>query len=153
MAKRIAVTSTRGVQAIELAFAGVLAASAYLYVTTGWGTPFPGCWPQLPMPQSLIPAAAQLALAIGFAIAAVRNIAGPTLRDALLLSAILATFSFFAVHGGAYTLGTGIARLGQSGCLEVGPPWSYVLGGFAILVGAIALYAAAELVRGGAASE
>ena len=135
-------------QAIALLCAGVLAASAFLYVTTGYGTPFPGCWPQLPRPYALFLAIGHAVLAAGFVVAATRDLSGISLKDAFLVTLFLALFSFFALNAGAYALVTGIARIGGSGCLRVGPPWSYGIGLLAVVVGAVALLAAAILGLG-----
>jgi hypothetical protein len=137
----IPITSRAGVQAVAPAFAGALGVSAYFFATTGWGTPFAGCWPALSRPAALSVAAFEIALAFGFVVAALRGPSGP--KDPLLVAMVLALFAALAVGGGVYTLATGVARFGKSGCLEAGAPWSYGLGILAIFAGAVALYAAA----------
>jgi hypothetical protein len=148
MTKGIPITSRGGVQAVALVFAGALGVSAYLFATTGWGTPFPGCWPSLPRPWALSVAALEVVLAVGFVIAALRSAAGPDRKDPLLIGLVLALFSSLALGAGTYILATGVARYGKSGCLEVGAPWSYGAAAFSILVGAVALYAAAMILFG-----
>jgi hypothetical protein len=59
---------------------------------------------------------------------------------------VLALGASLALHGGAHTLITGIARFGRGQCLEIGAPLSYVIGVVAIGIGALALYAAAVTV-------
>lgn len=144
----IPITTRRGVQAVALVFAGALGVSAYLFATTGWGTPFPGCWPPLPRPLALSVSAVQATLAVGFGVAAVRNPAGPAVHDRLLVGLVLSLFAAVALTGAAYTFATGVARFGKSGCLDVGAPLSYGAGAIAIVVGAIALTAAATVVAG-----
>jgi hypothetical protein len=120
--KGIPITSPQGVQVVSLVFAGVLALSAYFFVTTGWGTPFPGCWPGLSRPVALSVAVLEAMLAFGFVIAALQIPSTPRLKDSLLVTMVLALFASIAVGGGVYTLTTGIARFGRSGCLQVGAP-------------------------------
>lgn len=139
---KIPITSERGVQAVALVFAGVLTASAYFFVTTGWGTPFPGCWPDLPRAAALAVAAVQLALAVGFVAAALR---ARTVDHPLLIGMVLALIAALALGSGVHTFATGVARWGKSGCLDVDAPWSYAAGTFALLVGALAAYAAAAV--------
>ena len=153
MSKGIPITSGRGVQAVALIFAAALGVSAYLFATTGWGTPFPGCWSALPRPLALSVAALQSALAFGFVIAALRIPAETSVKDSLLVGMALALFSSLALVGAVYTLATGVARFGRSGCLEVPAPWSYAIGMFSILVGGLVLYAAAMVVTGRASSD
>jgi hypothetical protein len=138
----IPITGGRGVQAVALAFAAVLGVSAYFFATTGWGTPFPGCWPDLARPAAVAVAVVQLVFAAGFVIAALRVRA---VDDPLLIALVLALFAALAVGGGVHAFATGVARFGKSGCLDVGAPWSYAAGTFAILVGALAAYAAAAV--------
>lgn len=140
---KVPITGGRGVQAVALAFAAVLALSAYFFATTGWGTPFPGCWPELARPAALAVAVVQLVFAAGFVLVALRAPSGP--GDPLLITLVLALFAALAVGGGAHAFATGVARFGKSGCLDIGAPWSYVAGTFAILVGALAAYAAAAV--------
>ena len=136
-------------QAVALVCAAALAASAYLYVTTGYGTLFPGCRPQVPLPYALFLAVAQLGLAAGFVTAAIRDLSGPSLKDPLLVTLILALFSFSALNGGTYTVVTGTARFGRLGCITLGPPLSYGFGALAVVVGAVALLAAVTVGLGG----
>ena len=84
-------------------------------------------------------------MAVGFVIAALRNLAGPTLRDPILLTVGLATAGLLALNGGAYTVVTGAARIGQSGCFVVEAPLSYAIGLSGILIALVALYAAAAI--------
>jgi hypothetical protein len=148
VAKRIPVTSTGGIQLVALAFAAALGVSAYYFATTGWGTPFRGCWPGLSQPAALSVAALEIVLALGFVLAALRVSASPGFRDSLLVTMVLALFAALAVGGGIYTLATGVARFRRSGCLEVGTPWSYGFGVMAIFVGALALFTAVMTVAG-----
>ena len=148
MSKGIPITSRRGVPAVALVLAGVLGLSAYLFATTGWGTPFPGCWPPLSRPVALLAAGVQVALAVGFVVAALWHRSGPTVKDPLLISLVLALIGALAVGGGAHTFATGVARFGRSGCLDVAAPWSYGPAAFSILVGALALGAAAMVAVG-----
>lgn len=150
MSRGIPVTSRRGVQAVALVFAGALVLSAYFFATTGWGTPFRGCWPELSSSHALTLAVLEVALATGFAVASLRDPRGPRLEDPFLIGLVLAAFAVFAINGGAYTLWTGVARYGRSGCLHVEAPLSYGIGALACLVGAVALLAAVTmLLRGG----
>ena len=146
MTRGIPITGSRGARVVALAFAGALGVSAYFFAATGWGTPFPGCWPGLSRPVALSVAAVETALAVGLVVAALRVKPEADVKDSLLVTMVLALFAALAVGGGLYTLATGIARYGRSGCLEVGAPWSYALGTFALAVGAVALYAAAMTV-------
>jgi hypothetical protein len=144
----IPITTRRGVQGVALVVSGVLAVSAYYFATTGWGTPFPGCWPSLPRPFDLTASAVFLALAAGFLFAALRTPSGPPLEDRVLIGLVLGLFAVLAAGGGAHTLATGVARFGKSGCLQVGAPWSYGAGVISILVGGLALWAAAATAAG-----
>lgn len=138
----IPITGRRGVQLVALAMAGALAFSAYFFATTGWGTPFPGCWPDLPRAAALAVAVVQLAFAAGFALVASRVRA---VDDPLLIALVLALIAAFALGGGINTFATGVARWGKSGCLDVGAPWSYIAATFALAVGALAGFAAAAV--------
>lgn len=122
MTRGIPITGSRGARVVALAFAGALGVSAYFFATTGWGTPFPGCWPGLSRPVALSVAAVEAALAVGFVVAALRIKPEADVKDSLLVTMVLALFAALAVGGGVYTLATGIARYGRSGCLEVGAP-------------------------------
>jgi uncharacterized membrane protein HdeD (DUF308 family) len=143
--KGIPITTRRGVQGVALVISGVLAVGAYFFATTGWGTPFPGCWPPLSRPFALTAAAVFSALAAGFLVAALRPPSGPPLEDRLLIGLALALFAVLAAGGGVHAVATGIARFGRSGCLQVGAPWSYASGVASILVGGIALWAATSV--------
>jgi hypothetical protein len=144
----IPITTRRGVQAFVLVLAGVLAVSAYYFATTGWGTPFPGCWPPLSRPFAVAAAAVFVTFAVCFLFVALRSPSGPPLEDRLLISLMLALFAAVATGSGVHTLATGVARFGKSGCLHVGAPWSYGAGVISIFVGGIALLAAATVVAG-----
>ena len=147
MSRGVPVTSRRGVQAVTLALAGALAVSAYFFATTGWGTPFQGCWPSV-SPGAGATAATILALfSASFLFAALRNPAGPSLEDTLLIALMLGLFAAFAVGGGLLALSTGVVRYGQSGCLAVGTPWSYAAGVASLALGTLALLAAVAVGR------
>jgi hypothetical protein len=143
----ISITTRRGVQGVALVLSGVLAVGAYFFATTGWGTPFPGCWPPLDRPFALAASGVFLALAAAFLFAALRPSSGPPLEDRVLIGLVLALFAVLAAGGGAHTLATGVARYGKSGCLQLGAPWSYGAGVISILVGGLALWAAAAMGR------
>jgi hypothetical protein len=121
--------------------------SAYFLVTTGYNWPLTGCAPQLASPYALFLARVRTALAVGFIVAALRNADGPEVKDPLLVGMMLALASSLLLHGGAYTLVSGIARFGRTQCLEVGPPLSYGIGALAIGIGTLALYAAVITLR------
>jgi hypothetical protein len=97
---------------------------------------------------ALFVAGIQLAFAAGLAFAGLRHPSGPDLKDPLLISLVLALFAAVAVGSGTNTLVTGIARFGRSGCIKIESPWSYAPGTLSILVGALALYAAASVAIG-----
>ena len=143
--KGIPITTRRGVQGVALVTSGVLAVGAYFFATTGWGTPFPGCWPPLPRAFALCASAVFIAFAAGFLVAALRLPSGPPLEDRFLIGLTLALFASLAAGGGVHAVATGIARFGKSGCLQVGAPWSYAFGLISILVGGIALWGAASV--------
>ena len=148
MTRGIPITTRRGVQGVALVTAGVLAVGAYFFATTGWATPFPGCWPPLQRPFDLAAAAMSLTLAAGFLFAALRKPSGPPLEDRVLIGLLLALFAALATGSGAHTVATGVARFGKSGCLQLGAPWSYGAGVISILVGGVALLAAAAVAAG-----
>lgn len=142
----IPITSEGGVRLVALTFAVTLAASAYFFVTTGWGWPFPGCWPDVARPAAVTVAAVQLVLAAGFVVAAARARAAD---DPLLVAMVLALVAALALGSGVHTLTTGVARWGKSGCLDVGAPWSYGAGAFTLAVGALAAFAAVAVALRG----
>jgi hypothetical protein len=144
---KIEVKGATGARTVALVFAAALAASAFLFATTGWGTPFPGCWPELPRSAALAAAAVQVALAAGFALAATRASA---VGDPILVVPMLALAAAIATGGGVLTAATGVARFGKAGCIELTAPWSYASATLALAVGALAAYAAvAVAVRRG----
>lgn len=128
--------------------AGALTVSAYFFATTGWGTPFPGCWPAVSSGAAAIAATVLCVFSASFLFAALRDPAGPSLEDRLLIALLLGLFAALAVGGGLHALSTGVARYGQSGCLAVGTPWSYGAGVASIVVGTLALLAAVAVGRG-----
>ena len=144
----IPVTSRRGVQGVALAFAGGLLVVAYYYSTTGWGTPFTGCWQPVAQPYADVLASVHVLLAIGFLVAALRHTSGPTLKDRLLLTTVLATAFVLLTTSPVYTLVNGVFQYGQSGCLVIGPPLSDVVAIVGIVVAAIPLVAAAAVALG-----
>ena len=74
-----------------------------------------------------------------------RNPEGPELHDPLLISLVLGLVAALALGGGLQTPTTGVARWGKSGCLTVGAPWSYGAAVASLVVGGLALLAAATV--------
>lgn len=147
MSRGVPVTSRRGVQAVTVAFAVALAVSAYFFATTGWGTPFRGCWPTVSPGAGATAATILTVFSASFLFAALRNPAGPSLEDPILIALVLGLFAAFAIGGGLLALSTGVVRYGQSGCLAFGTPWSYGAGFVSLVLGAFALLAAVAVGR------
>jgi hypothetical protein len=148
MSRGIEIKSRRGVQLVALAFGVTAIGSGYWLITTGLGSPFIHCPRPLDPPVSYLVGAIRAAIGVGFLAAALRNLAGPSARDPVLVTMFLTLFASIAIGSSARALSTGVVYFGRSQCIEIGGPWSYGIAGLGIVAGTIALYAAVLVFLG-----
>ena len=142
MRRGIPVTAPGAVLLVALVLGVVAIGSGYLYLTEGVGSPWLLCPRPIEPPLAWFVGGLRVAIGVGFLVVAVRNVGGLRLRDPAFLALALTLAASVLLTAGARGLATGVVYWGRQGCLEIGPPWSYGTSLFAVVAGAVALYAA-----------
>jgi hypothetical protein len=150
MSGRIPVSSPRAVQLVAIAGALVLLANAFFIATEGRSFPPYRCPPPWEPPVSYLLGGIRFGVGLGLLAAALRDpLGGLRLPDPLLIGMFLVLAASVALESAGRGIATGIVYLGRRGCIDVGPPMGYALAIGALVVGVVALAAAAMVLASG----